>query len=235
LVVVCSQCDGRSRPAGTERPRTTDHESKVKGNLVIISSPSGGGKGTLIKEVLDTVPNLGYSVSLTTRAPRFGEEDGRHYHFVTEEEFRREISEGGFLEWAEVHGNLYGTSLRQTEKITSEGRDVILEIDVQGAAAVLEKVPDAVSVFILPPSYETLRARLIARATEGQNDLDLRLRNSHGEVMQYTRFKYVIVNDEVAAAARKLASVIVAERQLKGRQAEAIKGILDSFERSKPN
>lgn len=207
----------------------------MKGNLVIISSPSGGGKGTLIKEVLDTVPNLGYSVSLTTRAPRFGEEDGRHYHFVTEEEFRREISEGGFLEWAEVHGNLYGTSLRQTEKITSEGRDVILEIDVQGAAAVLEKVPDAVSVFILPPSYETLRARLIARATEGQNDLDLRLRNSHGEVMQYTRFKYVIVNDEVAAAARKLASVIVAERQLKGRQAEAIKGILDSFERSKPN
>ena len=206
----------------------------MKGNLVIISSPSGGGKGTLIKEVLETVPNLGYSVSLTTRAPRFGEENGRHYHFVSKAEFEREIAEGGFLEHAEVHDNFYGTSLRQIERITGEGRDVILEIDVQGAASVLEKVPDAVSIFILPPSFETLRSRLIARATEGQNDLDLRLRNSFGEVMQYTRFKYVIINDEVTIAARKLGSVIIAERQLRDRQSEPIRGILDSFERSKP-
>ncbi len=206
----------------------------MKGNLIIISSPSGGGKGTLIKEVLETVPNLGYSVSLTTRAPRFGEEDGRHYHFVSKTEFEREIAEGGFLEYAEVHGNFYGTSLRQIERITGEGRDVILEIDVQGAASVLDKVPDAVSIFILPPSFETLRSRLIARATEGQNDLELRLRNSYGEVMQYTRFKYVIINDEVAIAARKLGSVIIAERQLRDRQSEQIRGILDSFERSKP-
>ena len=206
----------------------------MKGNLIIISSPSGGGKGTLIKEVLETVPNLGYSVSLTTRAPRFGEENGRHYHFVSKTEFEREVSEGGFLEYAEVHGNFYGTSLRQIERITGEGRDVILEIDVQGAASVLEKIPEAVSIFILPPSYETLRARLIARATEGQNDLDLRLHNSYGEVMQYTRFKYVIINDEVALAARKLASVIIAERQLKDRQSGPIRSILDSFERSKP-
>ena len=206
----------------------------MKGNLVIISSPSGGGKGTLIKEVLDTVPNLGYSVSLTTRAPRFGEEEGRHYHFVTKPRFEREIADGGFLEYAEVHGNLYGTSLRQIERITSEGRDIILEIDVQGAASVLDKVPEAVSIFILPPSFETLRARLIARATEGQNDLQVRLGNSYGEVMQYSHFKYVIINDEVAAAARKLASVIIGERQLRDRQNEAIKGILDSFERSKP-
>ena len=183
---------------------------------------------------METVPSLGYSVSLTTRAPRFGEENGRHYHFVSKTEFEREIAEGGFLEFAEVHGNFYGTSLRQIERFIGEGRDVILEIDVQGAASVLEKVPEAVSIFILPPSFETLRARLIARATEGQNDLELRLSNSHGEVMQYTNFKYVIINDEVALAARKLASVIIAERQLKDRQNEAIKGILDSFERSKP-
>jgi guanylate kinase len=205
----------------------------MKGNLVIISSPSGGGKGTLIKEVLETVPNLGYSVSLTTRPPRFGEEDGRHYFFVSKEEFDREIEEGHFLEYAEVHGNCYGTSLRQIERITSDGRDVILEIDVQGAETVLAKVPEAVSIFILPPSYETLRARLIARNTEGQDDLDLRLSNAYGEVMQYTGFKYVIVNDEVPVAARKLASVIMAERQLRDRQSEAIRGILDSFERSK--
>lgn len=188
----------------------------------------------MIKEVLETVPNLGYSVSLTTRAPRFGEENGRHYQFVSKAEFQREVEEGGFLEYAEVHGNYYGTSLRQIEQILGEGRDVILEIDVQGAASVLEKIPEAVSIFILPPSFETLRARLISRATEGQNDLELRLRNSYGEVMQYTRFKYVIINDEVALAARKLAAVIIAERQLKDRQSGPIRGILDSFERSKP-
>ena len=204
----------------------------MKGNLIIISSPSGGGKGTLIKEILERVPNLGYSVSLTTRAPRFGEEDGRHYHFVTKERFQKEIDDRGFLEFAEVHGNLYGTSKGQTERITSEGRDVILEIDVQGAEAVMKKVPDAVSIFILPPSFETLRARLIARATEATNDLDVRLRNSHYEVSRYSRFKYVIVNDDLNSAAGKLASVIVAERQLCDRQSASIRGILDSFERS---
>ena len=204
----------------------------MKGNLIIITSPSGGGKGTLIKEILERVPNLGYSVSLTTRAPRFGEEDGRHYNFVTKERFQKEIDEGGFLEFAEVHGNLYGTSKAQTEKITSEGRDVILEIDVQGAEAVMKKVASAVSIFILPPSFETLRARLVARATEATNDLDVRLKNSHYEVSRYSRFKYVVVNDDVNSAAGKLASVIVAERQLCDRQSESIRGILDSFERS---
>lgn len=222
---------------GQSRILTTDHRplttAGMKGNLIIISSPSGGGKGTLIKEVLDTVPNLGYSVSLTTRAPRFGEEEGRHYHFVTRERFDEEILNDGFLEYAEVHGNMYGTSKRQTEKITAEGRDVILEIDVQGAAAVLAKASEAVSIFILPPSFETLRARLIARATEHSNDLDVRLRNSHYEVAQYSHFEYVVVNDEVAAAARKIASIIIAERQIRDRQTEAIRGILDSFERSK--
>lgn len=204
----------------------------MKGNLIIISSPSGGGKGTLIKEVLERVPNLGYSVSLTTRRPRFGEEDGRDYHFVTKEQFQAEIDGGGFLEYAEVHGNLYGTSKSQTDRITGEGRDVILEIDVQGAEAVIKRVPTAVSIFILPPSFETLRARLVARATEATDDLDVRLRNSHYEVSRYSRFKYVIINDEISSAAAKLASVIVAERQLCDRQTGSIRGILDSFERS---
>lgn len=204
----------------------------MKGNLIIISSPSGGGKGTLIKEVLERVPNLGYSVSLTTRAPRFGEEDGRHYHFVSKETFQNQIANGGFIEYAEVHGNLYGTARSQIERITSGGRDVILEIDVQGAESVMNQVAGAVSIFILPPSYETLRARLTARATEGTNDLEVRLANSHLEVARYSVFKYVIINDEVHAAAAKLASIVVAERQLRDRQAESIRGILDSFERS---
>ncbi|MGQ0541585.1 MAG: guanylate kinase [Blastocatellia bacterium] len=205
----------------------------MSGNLIIISSPSGGGKGTLIKEVLDTVPDIGYSVSLTTRKPRFGEEDGRHYHFVTKEAFEEEISSGGFLEYAEVHGHLYGTSKNQTERITEEGRDVILEIDVQGANLVREKMPGTVSIFILPPSFEVLKARLTARATEDSADLELRLRNSIDEVMQFMRFDYVIVNDEVPMAARKLGSIILAERQRRDRQPAAVQGILDSFEQSK--
>lgn len=205
----------------------------MKGTLIIISSPSGGGKGTLIKELLASVPHLGYSVSLTTRAPRPGEENGREYHFVTAEEFQSEISDGGFLEYAEVHGNLYGTSLKLIDKITSTGDDVILEIDVQGADSVMAKVPDSVSIFIMPPSFETLRARLIARATEQMNDLELRLRNSLDEVREYTHFNYVVVNDQIDAASQKLAAIIIAERQKRYRQAERIQGILDSFERSK--
>lgn len=205
----------------------------MKGTLIIISSPSGGGKGTLIKELLASVPHLGYSVSLTTRAPRPGEENGREYHFVTAEEFQSEISDGGFLEYAEVHGNLYGTSLKLIDKITSTGDDVILEIDVQGADSVMAKVPDSVSIFIMPPSFETLRARLIARATEQISDLELRLRNSLDEVREYTHFNYVVVNDQIEAASQKLAAIIIAERQKRYRQAERIQGILDSFERSK--
>ncbi len=205
----------------------------MKGNLIIISSPSGGGKGTLIREVLEIAPHIGYSVSLTTRPPRFGEDNGKHYHFVTQAEFDAYRDKGGFLEFAEVHGHYYGTSLEQTEQMTSSGMDVILEIDVQGAATILEKMPEAVSIFILPPSFEVLRARLTARATEGSEDLELRLRNSLDEVMHFSSFGYVVINDEIPAASRKLAAIILAERQRPHRQGEQIQGILDSFERSK--
>ncbi|HKP69803.1 MAG TPA: guanylate kinase [Pyrinomonadaceae bacterium] len=206
----------------------------MKGNLIIISSPSGGGKGTLIREVLEHIPEIGYSVSMTTRAPRFGEENGKHYHFVTRERFEQAIANGEFLEYAEVHGNLYGTSAIQTEKMTSTGVDVILEIDVQGAAKVRDKVPDAISIFILPPSYEVLKARLTARATEGSDDLALRLRNSSDEVQQYQDFDYVVVNDDVPTASRKIGAIILAERQRRDRQIETVQGILSSFERGKP-
>jgi guanylate kinase len=143
----------------------------MKGNLVIITSPSGGGKGTLIKEVLRTVPHIGYSVSYTTRKVRPGEENGQDYFFVSKENFEQLKNRGEFLEWASVHDNFYATAKSQVDNITNAGRDVILEIDVQGAKLVLEKVPDAVSIFIMPPSYEVLRARLTARATETRADL----------------------------------------------------------------
>lgn len=205
----------------------------MKGNLIIISSPSGGGKGTLIREVLLTVPEIGYSVSYTTRSRRLDEIDGRNYHFVSGEDFQKRVDAGDFLEYAEVHGNMYGTSLSQVREITESGRDVILEIDVQGAASVREKVPEAVSIFILPPSFEVLKARLTARGTEDPADLELRLKNSFGEVMQYSNFDYVIVNDLVPAASRSLAAIILAERHRLDRQNDGICDILSSFEVSK--
>ena len=205
----------------------------MKGRLIIISSPSGGGKGTLIKEVLDSVPSLGYSVSLTTRAPRFGEEEGRHYHFVTKEEFENEIRAGSFLEYAEVHGNYYGTSLSQVERLTVEGKDVVLEIDVQGAGWVRKRVPDCLGIFILPPSFKVLKARLMSRGTEDTADLELRLKNARTEVLEFANFDYIIINDEIFSSARKLAAVILAERQRRDRQTEAIYDILHSFDVSK--
>ena len=122
---------------------------------------------------------------------------------------------------------------RAIEEIIAEGKDAILEIDVQGALSVMSSTPDAITIFILPPSFETLRARLIARATEGANDLEIRLRNSRAEVMHYLHFKYVVINDELIAAARRLASIVIAERQRADRQKDKIQGILDTFENSK--
>jgi len=205
----------------------------MNGRLIIISSPSGGGKGTLIKETLDAVPHLAYSVSFTTRSPRFGEEEGRHYHFVSKEEFEDEINAGGFIEYAVVHGNYYGTSKSQIERLMAEGMDVILEIDVQGADWVRKRAPDALSIFIMPPSFEVLKARLVARGTEDPADLELRLANAQAEVMEFSKYEFVVINDEIFSAARRLASIIIGERQQRVRQTEAICDILNSFDVSK--
>jgi guanylate kinase len=203
----------------------------MRGILFIISSPSGGGKGTLIREVLRTVPNIGYSVSFTTRAAREGEINGVHYHFVSHKEFENLIEQGEFLEYAKVHGNYYGTSKTQVEKEVSEGRDIILEIDVQGADLVREKTRETVEVFILPPSFEVLRTRLTARNTETDENLALRLKNSRAEVQEYAKFDYVIINDQVTAATLDLQSVIYAERCRRERQTAAVEKILETFEK----
>ncbi|MEK7724054.1 MAG: guanylate kinase [Acidobacteriota bacterium] len=207
----------------------------MKGILFIISSPSGGGKGTLIREVLRTVPNIGYSVSFTTRQKREGEEDGIHYNFVSHIEFEHLIKQGEFLEYANVHGNYYGTSRSQVEKEVSAGRDIILEIDVQGADLVRAKTSETIEIFILPPSFEVLKERLIARQTETSEDLALRLKNSLNEVEAYSKFDYVIINDEVEKAVTDLQSVIYAERCKREKQTEAIEKILDTFENFKTN
>jgi len=207
----------------------------MKGNLIIISSPSGGGKGTLIKEILRSTPDIGYSVSFTTRTPREGEENGRDYFFVSYQEFSDLIKQGEFLEYAEVHGNFYGTSKTQVAKETDNGRDVILEIDVQGAENIVKNFPEAVSIFILPPSFEVLRERLTARATETNENLALRLKNSFGEVQKYKEFRYVVINDDKTKASADLQTIILAERLKRVRQMNVIQGILDSFDISKFN
>jgi len=205
----------------------------MKGNLIIISSPSGGGKGTLIKEILQTTPAIGYSVSYTTRTPREGEIDGRDYFFVSYQEFSDLIKRDEFLEYAEVHGNFYGTSKTRVRFEIENGRDVILEIDVQGADSIIKGFPEAVSIFILPPSFEILRERLTARATETHENLSLRLKNSFGEMQKYKEFEYVVVNDEKTQAIDDLRNIILAERLKRVRQTGAIQGILDSFDISK--
>ncbi|MBL8182250.1 MAG: guanylate kinase [Blastocatellia bacterium] len=206
----------------------------VAGKLIIISSPSGGGKGTLIKEVRGLLPDLGYSCSHTTRPKRFGEEEGREYYFISPDEFERRIEAGEFLEYANVHGNYYGTSLAESRKVFNTGRDLIVEVDVQGALQIMDKPEiEPISIFILPPSFEVLRARLTARATEDADELRTRLRNSFNEVMQYSKFDYVIVNEDLSTATRQMASIIIASRQQRDRQESAVRGILDSFDASR--
>ena len=200
-----------------------------RGILFVISSPSGGGKGTLIRRLLDAVPGVSYSVSWTTREARPKEVDGVNYHFVTVEEFERMRDRGGFLEWAVVHGHLYGTARSVVEQELSEGHDIVLEIDVQGAEAVRAAFDSVVSVFILPPSFEVLRARLSARMTERRDELELRLSNARGEVEQYRRFDYVVLNDEVERAAAQLSGIVLAERARRVRQEWVARRVLATF------
>lgn len=200
-----------------------------RGILFVVSSPSGGGKGTLIQRVLNTVPNLSYSVSFTTRAPRPGEIDGREYFFVTTEKFEAMIAAAEFLEWAHVHGKLYGTAREQVSREISDGRDIILEVDVQGAASVRTLLPDSVSIFILPPSFEVLRQRLQARGTDSPDELDLRLRNAPTELQDYSAFQYVIINDELDRAADEMSAIVHAERTRLSRQGERVKRVVEAF------
>ena len=199
------------------------------GNLFIVSSPSGGGKGTLIGEVLKTVPDVGYSISLTTRQPRAGEAHGRDYFFVTPAEFEKVRGANGFLEWAQVHNNFYGTARREVERELTAGRDVILEIDVQGAASIKSLMTGAVTVFIMPPSFSVLIERLENRGTEKETDLAVRLLNSRGEVERYREFDYIIVNGEKELAAQQLIAVLLAERARLPRMEQTVAEILKTF------
>lgn len=200
-----------------------------RGILFVVSSPSGGGKGTLIHRVLNSVSGLGYSVSYTTRAPRSREVDGVDYCFVSTEKFEELVAADEFLEWARVHGNLYGTSRAQVVREIGERRDIILEVDVQGAASVRKLLGDSVSIFIVPPSFEVLRQRLVARGTDSPVELELRLRTAPVELRQYVTFDYVIVNDDLERAGAQLASIVHAERARRKRQEQEVRRIAETF------
>ena len=217
-----------SRVKELETSRTVSHATN-RGTLFVVSSPSGGGKGTIIRHVLEDVGNLSYSVSYTTRAPRQGEVDGREYFFVSRETFEEMVAAGEFLEWACVHGNLYGTAKNQVIEETNAGSDIILEVDVQGAASVRQLLMDSVSIFILPPSYEVLKQRLIARGTDSPEELAVRLRNAPDELKQYSAFDYVIINDEVERASAQLASIIYAARARCMRQESLVLEVIEKF------
>ena len=201
----------------------------TRGTLFVVSSPSGGGKGTLIRRMLECVDNLSYSVSYTTRGPRPNEQNGREYFFVDRATFDEMVASGDFLEWACVHGNFYGTSKKQIAEKTAAGIDMVLEVDVQGAASVRQLLMDSVSVFILPPSFEVLRQRLCARGTDTPESLEVRLRNAPAELRQYSSFDYVIINDEIERAVRQLASIIYAERARCVRQEALVEQVIKEF------
>ena len=218
-----------SSKATDVQSETQRTQTSPQGVLYVVSSPSGGGKGTLIRRVLEVVPDLSYSVSYTTRAPRNGEVDGREYFFVNRQRFEEMINEGAFLEWANVHGNLYGTAEKQVISETNAGVDIVLEVDVQGAASVRKLGLDSVSIFILPPSRETLRQRLIARGSDSAEELAVRLNNAPAELEQYESFDYVIFNDEIDRASAQLASIVSAERARRIRQEALIRNVIDNF------
>ena len=210
--------------SGTQQTQTSP-----RGLLYVVSSPSGGGKGTLIRRVLDVVPNLSYSVSFTTRSPRSGEVNGREYFFVTPGQFEEMVAADEFLESATVHCKLYGTARKQVAKEIAEGHDIILEVDVQGAASVRKLMSDSVSIFILPPSFEVLKSRLTARGTDSPEELDVRLRNAPVELRDYSAFQYVIINDDAELAANQLAAIVFAERARLSRQERKVRNVVEAF------
>lgn len=183
-----------------------------KGLLLVISGPSGAGKGSVCKELFKTHPDIITSVSVTTRAPRAGEEEGVHYFFRTKEQFEKMVEDGEFLEYAEVYGNYYGTPRAFVREQLQNGRDVALEIDIQGALKVKERFDEGVFIFIVPPSMEELRARLVGRKSETEESLLRRFQAAYQELNFITRYNYVVINDEVEQAAHRLSSIIVAEK-----------------------
>ncbi|WP_119353771.1 guanylate kinase [Azohydromonas sediminis] len=186
--------------------------SETPGNLFVVAAPSGAGKSSLVKALLELDAHLSVSVSHTTRAPRGQERDGREYHFVDEATFRGMVERGEFFEWAQVHGNLYGTSRVELQQRLNAGEDVILEIDWQGALQIKQLFAHAVLIFILPPSWDELRQRLLRRGEDGPDVIEQRMANARTEVAQARHFDYVIINALFETALFDLKTVVHSQR-----------------------
>lgn len=201
----------------------------IQGNLYIVSAPSGAGKTSLVRALLEQDVSIRLSVSYTTRAARPGEEDGKHYHFVSRENFQQRLAHGDFLESAEVYGNYYGTSQSWVESQLQQGHDILLEIDWQGAQQVRKLMPQATSIFILPPSLETLRQRLSNRGQDSQEIIDRRMHTAQDEVSHAPEFDYVIINDDFNTALQDLLAIARAARLQTTAQLARHKALLSSL------
>lgn len=188
------------------------NDTAKKGDVFVVSSPSGAGKSIILKRVRTADPSILFSVSATTRPPREGEIEGREYYFLTRDEFMRRVEAGEFLEWAEVHGNLYGTLRSEMDRLAASGQDAVLEIDVQGAASLRGLSCDIVSVFIMPPSIAELERRLRKRGTEESKVVTLRVRNARREMEHYSEYDYVVVNDDLDKAVADFQAIVRARR-----------------------
>lgn len=203
---------------------------KKRGLLIVVSGFAGSGKGTLIKRLTEDYEGYALSVSMTTRAPRPGEVHGREYFFVTKEEFLRKIEQNGLIEYASYVENYYGTPRAYVEERIAEGKDVILEIEIQGALKVRERFPDAVLIFVLPPSVEELYGRLKGRGTETEEVIRKRMRRASEEVCAIEKYDYILINDEVEESVKKLHSLIGAAHDTPGRNEEFIRDIRSNLE-----
>lgn len=188
-------------------------KEKKRGLLIVVSGPSGAGKGTICSRLLEQEKNIWMSVSMTSREPRKGEENGKDYYFITKQEFEEKIQNDEFLEYAVVHNNqYYGTPKSKIEEKLNNGKDVILEIDIQGALKVKEKIEEALFIFIVPPSMEELKKRLINRNTETKEKILERFKTAYNEINEIKKYNYVVVNDKVDKAVDKVKSIIIAEK-----------------------
>jgi len=209
--------------------KRTGKTAEARGSIIVISAPSGAGKSTLIKRLVAASPGLRFSISHTTRAPRATEKNGRDYFFVSPKVFERMVRRDEFVEWADVYGHLYGTAQKQLHAAQEAGQDILLDIDVQGHQQVRQRLPEAVSVFILPPSFSELSRRLRERHSDGPEEIERRLQTARKEIVRWFEYDFVVVNDRLQDATQALLAIVQAAHFRRPCQASRVEQIIGTF------